>query len=924
MRKIALLLLLALFANASVVQAQEKKSLTPADYKTWERLQGALISQDGLWIAYQIANEEGADTLYIKGYAKDTLYREAYASGLQFSPDSKFAVFRIGVSKKEQEALEEKKQPLRYQMGILDLMTGKRQVVKEVSSFRLPEKGPWLAASMYPPKDFKGKGTDLLLMNLETGSSRTLGNVSDYGFNKPGDFLSYIVQPVNPTGHGVELLDLKNQSIRILNSDTVSFTQLTWEKDGVSLAFMKTVKSDDFEEENHQILVIRNVYKNSLPEIFNPLSHHGFPDKMRVAANRLTWSDDEKSMIFGIRPWTPKEKKKDRSKPEVKDSTATQDVKKVDKAMPAKDEKLPGVDVWHWRDPQIQPRQQKTYSQDSNRSFLSVWNLESGLFMQVADSVYEQAGIANNQPFGWISGGKKYEPQFRLTYQDYLRVDLRTGARELILERHTGYLNGSPGGGYILYFSDNNWWSYHLSTGTHTNLTATAPVPFWDIRDDHPAEVRPPFGMGGWMKDDQWVLLYDEFDVWAVTPDGKKSMKLTQGREKEIIYRINRINWEEPYLDPKEPLYLSMSGDKSKETGYAVMKWGGQPQTLIYESRRVYGLTPARQADRFIFTTSTYDESPVLKLTGKDFVNPGVVVATNPQQEDFLWGKAELVDFQNKDGKPLQGVLHYPAGYEPGKRYPMVVYIYEIRSTSLHSYINPSEKSSYNITNYVQNGFFVFQPDIIYRLDDPGFSAVECVVPAVEKVISTGMIDQSRIGLMGHSWGAYQTAFIITQTDLFSAAVAGAPLTDMISMYTEIYWNTGSPNQGIFETSQGRFTRPYWEIMDKYLSNSPMFQAANIKTPLLVAFGDQDGAVDWHQGIELYSTMRRMEKQMVMLVYAGENHGLRKEENMKDYTERIVQWFDHFLLGKDAARWITEGVPYLEKMEREAKAKKKQ
>ncbi|MCD6332445.1 MAG: prolyl oligopeptidase family serine peptidase, partial [Bacteroidales bacterium] len=216
-----------------------------------------------------------------------------------------------------------------------------------------------------------------------------------------------------------------------------------------------------------------------------------------------------------------------------------------------------------------------------------------------------------------------------------------------------------------------------------------------------------------------------------------------------------------------------------------------------------------------------------------------------------------------------------------------------------------------------------FQPDIVYRLDDPGISAVECVVPAVEKVLESGMVDRNKIGLMGHSWGAYQTAFIVTQTDLFSAAVAGAPLTDMISMYTEVYWNSGGPNQNIFETSQGRFTQPYWKIMDKYIANSPMFQAQNITAPILVTFGDQDGAVDWHQGIELYTTMRRMQKPMVLLVYAGENHGLRKEENRKDYTRRINEWFNHYLLGKPAPDWITKGVSYKDKMKKEEAQKGK-
>ncbi|MCD6345915.1 MAG: S9 family peptidase, partial [Bacteroidales bacterium] len=467
--------------------------------------------------------------------------------------------------------------------------------------------------------------------------------------------------------------------------------------------------------------------------------------------------------------------------------------------------------------------------------------------------------------------------------------------------------------------------TYNIKTKVHTNLTGDLGVPFWNIRDDHPAEVRPPFGTGGWLKDDKYVLLNDEYDVWAVKPDGSDAQLLTSGRGDQNIFRLRKMDYKKDYLDPKEMFYFTVTGDKTKKSGFYKMKWGKEPQKLylVDKGRSGYGIRKAKDADVFIFTQSTYEESPALYLANADFTDVKLISATNPQQADYAWGKAELVNFVNKSGKELQGVLHYPANYEEGKEYPMLVYIYEIRSNSLYSYIKPSAKSFYNITNYVQQGFFVFQPDIVYRLDDPGMSAVECVVPAVEKVIATGMIDKDHIGLMGHSWGAYQTAFIITQTDLFSAAVAGAPLTDMISMYTEVYWNSGSPNQGIFETSQGRFTKPYWEILDKYIQNSPMFQAANINTPFLVAFGDKDGAVDWHQGIELYTTMRRMEKPYVMLVYAGENHAVRKKENMLDYTKKINEWYNYYLLGKKPASWITDGIPYLQKMKKEESQKKK-
>jgi len=909
-----ILLFLLVAAGFTRLQAQQKKTLTPDDYKKWERLSSTVISQDGQWIGYRISNED-RDTLYLVNIKTDSVFREAHGSGLAFSSDSKWAVFRIGVAPKKAKTMLEKKQPVHYRMGLIFLPTGERTVYKEVSSFRFPKEGACLAATLYPPKGSKAKGQDLIVMDLEKKNTRTIGHVSAYAFNRTGRWLAYIVQPGDGLGNGVELYDLRNRNIRILASDTVTFKKLAWAKKGDALAFMKQLKNKNFKEDNYELWTYRRLDKSSSPVRFNPEDDTTFTAGMRITpSGGITWSEDEETVFFGLQPWTPKKSSSEKKKSK-KDSTGQQKTKK--------DEKLPGVDVWHWKDPYIQPRQKKTYTVDKNRSFLSMYDLEKKHFMQIADSTYPFTTLSGDQKNALINTRKPYQPQFRLTYADYLQVNLLTGARRDVLKHHTGYIVASPAGKYLLYFKDKQWWTYNLGSGEKVNITGSLGVAFWNTKDDHPAEVRPPFGYGGWMKDDRYVLLYDEYDVWACKPDGSSSMKLTSGRDGQNIYRVIRFDYEEKYLDPKQPLYFRVNGDKTKKSGLARLVWGKDPELLLFEDKMVSGIAKARMNGRFIFTDMTYEQPPVLYSTDGDFKQISEVVRSNKQQDQYAWGRAELISFTNKNGRQLQGVLHYPANYQEGKKYPMVVYIYEIRSNSLHYYINPSVTSSYNVTNYVQQGFFVFQPDIVYRLDDPGISAVECVVPAVEEVLKTGMVDRKKIGLMGHSWGAYQTAFIVTQTDLFSAAVAGAPLTDMISMYTEVYWNSGSPNQNIFETSQGRFTQPYWKIMDKYIANSPMFQAQNITAPILVTFGDQDGAVDWHQGIELYTTMRRMQKPMVLLVYAGENHGLRKEENRKDYTRRINEWFNHYLLGKPAPDWITKGVSYMEKVKKEEAQKGK-
>jgi len=273
---------------------------------------------------------------------------------------------------------------------------------------------------------------------------------------------------------------------------------------------------------------------------------------------------------------------------------------------------------------------------------------------------------------------------------------------------------------------------------------------------------------------------------------------------------------------------------------------------------------------------------------------------------------ARLVTYVSDKGDTLQGALFLPAGYEEGKKYPTVTYIYEKMSDNLHNFYAPSFSSSYTPSIYTSRGYAVYMPDIRYTINDPGMSAVWSVIPAIKAAVATGVVDEAKIGLHGHSWGGYQTAFLVGQTNLFKSAVAGAPLTDMVSMYSSVYWNTGSANQPIFQSSQGRFKGNFIENREAYERNSPNRYANKINTPLIILHNDKDGAVDYNQGITFYNTLRQLDKDVILLEYQGENHGLSQLKNRRDYTMRLMQFWDHHLKGEPASEWLDKGIPRLE------------
>jgi dipeptidyl aminopeptidase/acylaminoacyl peptidase len=425
---------------------------------------------------------------------------------------------------------------------------------------------------------------------------------------------------------------------------------------------------------------------------------------------------------------------------------------------------------------------------------------------------------------------------------------------------------------------------------------------------------KPPTTQMGWSADGASVLLNDGWDIWRAPLNGKPVNLTVNGKRDKIRYETRyKLDRDEKGADLDSPVYLNVYGEWTKKGGIGLLdaKTPGV-KMLTWDDAKFDNLIKAKNSAVYLFTRQTVVEFPDYRVAGPSLAEARIVTDANPQQYDFLWSSgAKLVDYSCDQGAKAQAALFLPANYEPGKKYPTVVYIYEKLSQQMNTYSQPVIDDRFNRSVYNSKGYAVLTPDIYYKLNDPGKSAVACVVPALKAAIATGVIDAANVGLQGHSWGGYETAFLVTQTNMFKTAIAGAPLTDMVSMYSSIYWNTGGANQAIFESSQGRFTSGYMDNPEPYIRNSPVYQAQNVKTPLMILHNDKDGAVDFTQGIEYYNTLRRLHKPVVMLEYKGENHHLAKPENSKDFLVRMQEYFDYYLMGKPEPAWLKDGVPFI-------------
>jgi dipeptidyl aminopeptidase/acylaminoacyl peptidase len=889
--------------------AQQKPSLTPADYAKWESFGATEMSPDGRWFAYVIQRVDGDGELRYRPLAEDSSRVVPHAFRPTFSRDGRWLAYGIGVSTQERERLEKASQPVRSKLGIVDLRSGMTTVIDDVAGFDFSGDSRFISMRGYAAGDRKTEGVDVIVRELATGTQLGFGNVAASAWQDRGSLLALVIDAENRAGNGVNLYDAATGSVRVLDSDTVRYTGLVWRRDADDVAVLRVMNDERYEDATHAILAWRGVTR-ARPAVLrlDPTARAAFPADHRIAETReLRWSEDGSTIFFGIRERTQK------PVPLVAeaDSAANGAAARADGTR----EEPAGVEVWHSADVDIIPEQKVRAGMERNRTLLTAWRLDGDRVVRLADDLREDITLSDGR-YAVLLDGRPHDADrmFGPVYRDIFVIDVTTGERVPVAPRVQHQFGPSSSTGrYVLYLRGGDYWSFDVQTRRHTNLTKGLGTSFVNLENDHTIEEKPPYGTGGWTTGDRSVLLYDRYDIWEVRPDGSRAVRLTDGAAERVRHRRMWLDPEDRIVDRSKPLYVTLYGEWTKQYGFGRVRGNAGFERLVFADRNFTRLGRAKDADVYFYRVEAFDQSPNFYVGGPDLGAARRITDTNPFQADYAWGRSELIGFRNAQGHELQAALHYPANYEPGRKYPMLVYYYETTSNLIHNYSVPSETSAYNPTVFTQNGYFVLRPDIVYRGRDPGMSAVEALVPAVERIIEMGLIDPDRVGLVGHSWGGYQTAFTVTQTDVFRAAVAGAPLTNLISMYLSVYWNTGSTDARIFEISQGRMEVPFWEDVESYIRNSPVFHIEDMNTPLLVAFGDKDGAVEFNQGVELYNAARRAGKDMVLLVYEGENHSLAKKPNQIDYHRRIMQWFGHYLKDEPAPDWITRGVSHTER-----------
>ena len=975
-RSASLLCTIAVLATLAAGQqtAPAKRSLTHHDYDSWRSIAASQISRDGKFVAYAYVPQDGDGEIVVRnittgvdwraprGYrppvpppddpgANVAEFQAEQARLLRpvFTADSRFLIFGIESTKAElNKAKKEKKKPEdmpKNGLGIMDLSNGTVTRIERVKTFRVPEDGAGFFAYLFEPKPEekssapspqaspatqatpgaepspaaeaspaaapspatprpsagRGKkkeyGTELVLRNTTTGTEQKFSDVLDFTFSRDAKTLVFTTSARKEETNGVYAVTTgADGPPAVLLSGKGKYQRLTWDEENTQLAFTSDKADADAKQPRFRVYHWnrKDPQANEIVSITSP----GFRKEMVVSERgNLSFSLDGSRLFLGTAP--PPEPEKN-----------------PDEEIPADEKVL--VDLWHWKDDYVQPIQRVRAEQDRNRSYRAVYDLKAGKFVQLGDESMENISPSNDGSVAIGSDNRKYRTMsdYDPGFTDYYLINTSDGSRKLLATKQRGNYSLSPNAKYAVYFDGKDWNSYSVADGAVTNLTKNITSHFYNEEFDLPS-TPGSYGIAGWTKDDADVLIYDRYDIWQVSPDGSRAKNLTDGagRKEMTALRYVRLDPRERWIDPDKPMLLQAENQETHDSGFYRDKVNSDapPQKLLMASKDFGNPTKAKDADVMIMTGSRFDQFPDIWVTNSSFRELKRISNGDAQRAAYNWGTGELVSFKNTDGVPLKGLLLKPDNFDPKKKYPMIVYIYERLSQGLHTFRNPGPGTSINPTYYVSNGYLVYMPDIVYTIGYPGNSALKCVLPGVQAVVDKGFVNEQAIGIQGHSWGGYQIAYMVTQTNRFKAAAPGALVANMTSAYSGIRWGTGLPRQFQYERSQSRIGGSLWDYPLRFLDNSPIFRADQVETPLLMIHNDEDDAVPWYQGIEYFLALRRLGKQAYLFTYNGEKHGLRKRINQKDYTRRLQEFFDHFLKGAPAPEWMEKGIPYLQR-----------
>lgn len=920
MRNKILLVLLLLSTNL-FAQNSPKKVLNHDVYDGWNDIAKSAISNNGKLVSYEVNPQKGDGALWV--YNDSTKSNRQFSRGYnaKFSPQSNFIVFQVKpqfeMTRQAKLAKKKADEMPKDSIKVFVFTNSRTYSFPNAKSYRIPEdEGNFIAiltditknkeANDSTKKESNKKSSTkknstagrLVILNPINDFSLDIDSVNHYSISKNGQYIAYS----QITGDSIKLsslciFDTKNHSTQEVFKSNGEIAQVNLDDKGNQLTFVFT--SDTGKVKEYALYHWES--KNRKVQLATDKSSNGMPKGWMVSQHfEPFFSANGKRLFFGTKP-IPDEEEKDTL---------------------LNDEKVE-LDIWSWTDTLLQTQQKVRLKDADKKSYLAVYHIKEKRMVQLANDSIERVKVLlkGDAPLALAACNKPY--LYSMTWEsplksDHYLLDINTGKYELILKGLPYQPQLSPAGKYIAYYNpaDSSWHTWSIKDGKTINQTKGLPANFYDEQNDLP-QIPRPYGYAGWVENDKYFLVYDKYDIWALDPTGKfKPTCITNhsGRTLSNSYRIIQTN-DNDYISYTNNELVEVFNHTTKQSGFGLVRLD-QPMGVdqkLFTNHKYRFVSKAKNSNRLIWQRESFTEYRDLWISGMEFSNPAKISNANPQMHDYKWGTVKLYKWIDFNRDSVEGLLYLPEDFDSTLKYPMMVYFYETHTENLFNFYDPKpSRSVISPSMYVSNNYIVFMPNIKYQIGYPGPSAYDAVISGTMSLIKEGFVDKDRIGVQGQSWGGYQVAYLVTRTNLFRAASAGAPVSNMTSAYGGIRWESGLARMFQYEHTQSRIGGTLWEKPLHFIENSPLFYSPRVYTPLLIRHDDADGAVPWYQGIELFLALRRLGKPVWLINYNNDDHNLTRYPNRVDWSIRMQQFFDYYLKDAPMPTWM-KGIPQTKK-----------
>ena len=480
------------------------------------------------------------------------------------------------------------------------------------------------------------------------------------------------------------------------------------------------------------------------------------------------------------------------------------------------------------------------------------------------------------------------------TEYEILKLVLDGSAPESIVassERRTNP-NWNKAGDAFVYSEEGNVFLRKLEGDSATNLTEQHRG---SVSEDDSTKMS--FSPMRWSPDDQDILMSSQTGWHILSPDdGGLELVLPLEEDEESRPSRSVQSWSED----GRYIYFTYSASAEWQRGLKRLDLqSGVIETMMLDENLYRSFNFSDDGGTVIYRMSDGNRPDEIWAASENFSERKQLTDLNSQLADLPLSKTELIEYLDIDGNTLYGILYYPVGYEPGRKYPLVAEIYE-------QFFDNGYNENMNLIT--AQGWFGFRPSVRFEEGFPGEAWLKAVPSAINKLVDRGIVDNDKIGVYGQSYGGYAVNLLITQTDRFAAAANVSGKVNMISFLGDSPRIT-TRNYRAAEIGQDRIGATLWEQPQKYIEHSAIMFADRINTPLLMLSGEGDWNVPATNQREMYYALRRLGKEVVWVNYMSGGHGAGRASSAEDFVdhwERMFDWFREYFDEGNGGRPVSQ------------------